>query len=521
MAAWRSMNSPGKQMPELREQPEQITSVDLADVLCSLSLAEDLANGNPEETALRAARLAGQIAEMLQPEHRTASIYTTLLRFLGCTSFASEETAVFFDDHEFKRAFAGVDSTNRIDALKRGYGLGTKARSGTGIKGAARVAGGGKFFQSLVATQCETSSMLAASLGLPDIVCKSLTQIYERFDGLGKPRGLPPEQIELPARIASAAYTFEIYRQRLGIEAAQKEILSRAGTHFDPAVTDALAAVHHTGGSAWDSVTQALEGKSAADIKVVALAFGDFADLKSRYTPLHSRRTAALARAAASVAGMSHDARQQIEIAALLMNTGMCSVSTAVIEKPERLSRPEKDRLESHTLYTERILSCSPALAPFVDLACSHHERTDGTGYHRRRRDLSLAQSILSASDAFVAMSSARAYRSAFTEEQIKATLLDEGRAGRRDLRAVQLVLEAAGLKVRKDRGTLDPSGLSDREIQVLRFLSAGLTNKQIADELLLSARTVQHHTIHIYEKLGVQSRAAAALAGAQRGIIE
>lgn len=507
-------------MAELREQPEQITSVDLADILCSLSLAEDLANGNPDETALRAARLAGQIADLYGFEHKSAAIFTTLLRFLGCTSFASEETAAFFDDQEFKRSFAGIDSSNKMDAVKRGYGLGKKSGR-SGIKAAARVAGGGQFFQNLVSAQCETSSMLAASLGLPQIVCTSLTQIYERFDGHGKPRGLPQAEIEPPARIAALAYTFEIYRQRMGTETALKEIQRRSGTQFDPAVVNALASVQHAGESAWESVTRALAGKAAADFMTAARAFGDFVDLKSRYTPLHSRRTAALARSAASAAGMTQEARQQIEAAALLMNIGMCSVSTAVLEKTGSLSRPEKDRVEMHTLYTERILSGSPALTSFADLAGSHHEKADGSGYHRRIRELGLAQSILSAADAFTAMSSPRAYRPAFTPEQIRDTMMEEARAGRRDLRAVQLVLEAAGLKARKDRGTLDPSGLSEREIQVLRLLSSGLTNKQIASQLALSARTVQHHTIHIYEKLGVQSRAAAALAGAQRGIIE
>src|SRR5207244_4425026 len=52
---------------------------------------------------------------------------------------------------------------------------------------------------------------------------------------------------------------------------------------------------------------------------------------------------------------------------------------------------------------------------------------------------------------------------------------------------------------------------LSSRELQVVERLGAGMTNRQIAEELFLSVRTVDRHTARIYEKLGVNSRAAAA----------
>jgi DNA-binding NarL/FixJ family response regulator len=55
-----------------------------------------------------------------------------------------------------------------------------------------------------------------------------------------------------------------------------------------------------------------------------------------------------------------------------------------------------------------------------------------------------------------------------------------------------------------------DPHGLTPRELQVLRLVTVGRTNKAIAAELVLSERTVDRHVSNIFTKLGVSSRAAA-----------
>ena len=81
--------------------------------------------------------------------------------------------------------------------------------------------------------------------------------------------------------------------------------------------------------------------------------------------------------------------------------------------------------------------------------------------------------------------------------------------------RAVFEELEAAPDLARVDELALtapagNPYGLTDRELEVLRHLSAGATNKAIAAELVLSVRTVDRHVSNIFAKLGVSSRAAA-----------
>ena len=61
-----------------------------------------------------------------------------------------------------------------------------------------------------------------------------------------------------------------------------------------------------------------------------------------------------------------------------------------------------------------------------------------------------------------------------------------------------------------RDAGSSDSGGLTERELQVLRLLAAGESNKAIAAELVLSKRTVDRHVSNIFRKMGVSSRAAA-----------
>jgi len=56
-----------------------------------------------------------------------------------------------------------------------------------------------------------------------------------------------------------------------------------------------------------------------------------------------------------------------------------------------------------------------------------------------------------------------------------------------------------------------NPAGLTDRQVEILRLLGAGLTNAQIARRLLVSVRTVDHHVSAVLQKLGVRTRREAA----------
>jgi DNA-binding NarL/FixJ family response regulator len=78
-------------------------------------------------------------------------------------------------------------------------------------------------------------------------------------------------------------------------------------------------------------------------------------------------------------------------------------------------------------------------------------------------------------------------------------------------------VIEAARLP---RRNAAWPNELTDREVDVLRLCARGLTNGEIADTLVLSARTVQHHLANVYDKTGRRTRAGAAVFAVEHGLL-
>jgi ATP/maltotriose-dependent transcriptional regulator MalT len=63
-------------------------------------------------------------------------------------------------------------------------------------------------------------------------------------------------------------------------------------------------------------------------------------------------------------------------------------------------------------------------------------------------------------------------------------------------------------------------SPISDRELEVLSLIAQGRSNREVAAELFISEATVKTHLLHVYDKLGVNDRAAAVAVGFQRGLL-
>src|SRR5204863_6012379 len=111
-----------------------------------------------------------------------------------------------------------------------------------------------------------------------------------------------------------------------------------------------------------------------------------------------------------------------------------------------------------------------------------------------------------------------RPWRAALTADAAAAELRSMSAAGRLDGEAVERVLAAAGHR-RSARPPL-PAGLTAREAEVLRLLCLGLTTRQVADRLVISAKTADHHVQHIYTKIGASTRSAAALFAIEHGLV-
>ncbi|HEX6238509.1 MAG TPA: HD domain-containing phosphohydrolase [Acidimicrobiales bacterium] len=180
---------------------------------------------------------------------------------------------------------------------------------------------------------------------------------------------------------------------------------------------------------------------------------------------------------------------------------------------PGALTTGEWEQVKLHSYHSERIMSSTPALAPIAQIVGMHHERLDGSGYHRacRSRDIDPAARVLAAADAYQAMTQDRPHRAALAPGEAADELLDEARAGRFDPDVAAAVLDEAGQPRAAPRATR-AGGLSDREIEVLGLVAKGFSNPEIGRALGISRRTAEHHVQHIYTKTGVSTRAAAAL---------
>jgi DNA-binding NarL/FixJ family response regulator len=141
-----------------------------------------------------------------------------------------------------------------------------------------------------------------------------------------------------------------------------------------------------------------------------------------------------------------------------------------------------------------------------------HHERLDGSGYHREAAAgaIPTAARVLAAADAFTAMTQSRPHRRALAAEAAAAELSAEAGRGRLDPEAVAAVRACAGQAAPGRRPT--PGGLTDRQLEVLRLVARGLSNREIARTLVVSPRTAEHHVQDIYARIGVSTRAGAAL---------
>jgi len=138
----------------------------------------------------------------------------------------------------------------------------------------------------------------------------------------------------------------------------------------------------------------------------------------------------------------------------------------------------------------------------------------------RARLAPALAEALhLAAADAYHAMTEPRPHRPALAPEAAAGELRREVRAGLMDGDAAEAVLGAAGHRVRPVRREW-PADLSGREVEVLRLLARGFSNRQVAERLYISPKTVGHHVQHVYQKIGVSTRPAATLFAVQHDLL-
>jgi HD-GYP domain-containing protein (c-di-GMP phosphodiesterase class II) len=380
---------------------------------------------------------------------------------------------------------------------------------------------------------CQVAAAIARRLGLGGDVQQPLLHVFSRWDGKGIPKSARGEQLPLAIRLVHIASIVEVYHRNAGVDAAVGVARDRAGGQFDPRLVEAFTdcAGDLLDGlaedSSWDAVIAAEPGLarplSDDELEVALEAVADFADLKSPWFTGHSRGVARLAAGAARAAGLPEDSVRDVRRAALVHDLGRSGVPNTIWDKPGPLSNAERERVRLHPYYTERMLARPEALAGLAAIAACHHERLDGSGYHRRLPGSALSPEarILAAADSYQAMTEARPHRPALDPEQAAGELRADVRASRLDADAAAEVLAAAGHARTSKRERARPGGLTARELEALVLVARGASSREVGESLGIAEKTARNHTERIYSKLGVSTRAEVSLYAMRHGLVE
>jgi HD-GYP domain-containing protein (c-di-GMP phosphodiesterase class II) len=507
--------------------------VRLAELVAALSLGIDLGFGQPMEHVLRQCLIALRLAERigLDEEARAVIYYTALLVDVGCHTDAHEQAKWFGDDiglksdkydYDFHSVRGAVAGMRRI-----GSGNPPLHRFRIGLEFAIS---GHRDVDDMIAHHAAMARMLGEQLELSGEVLDALGTAYEQWDGRGWPDGLKGEDVPLAARVSQIAEFVEVAYRVGGPKAARELARKRGGKQFDPSLAGLvqaeadmlLAGLDEVG--TWDTVIEAEPALavmlSAERFDAALLAVGNFVDLKSPYTLGHARAVADLAAEAGTRLGLPDDAARTLRRAGLAHGLGRLGISNSIWDKRGSLGAGEWERVRMHPYLTERILRQAESLTPLAAVAVQLRERLDGSGYPRGLSGAAISRSarVLGAADAYQAMREPRPHRPQRSAEDAAVELRAEVKAGRLDGEAVEAVLGAAGHRVARRRA--GPAGLTAREVDVLRLLARGMSNKEIGEVLVITPKTVGNHVEHIYSKIDASTRATASLFAMRHGLL-
>ena len=509
-------------------------SVRAADLVGTLSLATDLAIGVPLEHGLQSTLIAMRLADHLGVDQETASqtYYACLLFYVGCTATAELGADIFGAEDALTRYATPLRFGSRrqmISGMVRAVappGHSPLNRLGQVARAVPKLA---RKLPEVVAINCEVALLLGERLGLPGSVGQVFAHMSERWDGKGEPGLVAGDELSLSMRIVHVARDAAFQMMLGGADFAVDVVKERAGHAFDPGVSASM--VDHAPeilafdeeASLWPTILAAEPNPAVmldnpqSDRAVAAM--GDFTDLISPSLVGHSAGVAELATAAAKILGIDAHRVTDLRRAALIHDIGRVAVPAGVWRKPGTLSPHEWEQVRLHAYHTERIISRSGFLQDLIAIATTHHERVDGSGYHRGSpgQALSPLARLLAAADTYHALTEPRAHRPAFSPQQAGAILAEEVKGGRLDHEAVGAVLEARGERVMPLNR---PAGLTEREIEVVGLLARGLLTKQIAHQLGISAKTADRHVQNAYKKIEVSTRAGATLFAMQHGLV-
>jgi len=203
------------------------------------------------------------------------------------------------------------------------------------------------------------------------------------------------------------------------------ELCTHISRLSDTVIEEALRLRHQLQMAEGSDVQNTLALRDAYFDAVYMLAMAS--EARDQQTGAHLRRIAAYTRAVATALGISGADADDISSAAILHDVGKLHLPDALLQKNGPLSDDERRRVQEHTLAGERMIPDKPAFALARQIARSHHENWDGSGYPDGLQGEAIprAARIVHVADVFDALVSARPYKDAWPTDRAVKYLTD------------------------------------------------------------------------------------------------
>ncbi|WP_186069791.1 HD domain-containing phosphohydrolase [Burkholderia gladioli] len=323
----------------------------------------------------------------------------------------------------------------------------------------------------------------------------------------------PSMSRSIPARaIAALAADLARFSRTEGLASAFDRAAGAGGQSYPRALRQALAGNAPRWRAELEDPLQArlridwTHGSASLSLELLA----ELTDLQQAWLHGHSRRVASAAQLAAAAIGLGMASQQCCYRAGLVHGIGRSAIDGNLWNILGALPVSVREQMRLAPYWSVRALREASFLESEAEVASYVGERLDGAGDYRgcTGAAIPIEGQVLAAAGAWVALQSARPWRGAYCAEQAGAILAHEAGAGR--FRA-DVVDALRGAREESAINTAVSGGLSVRETQVLRAISEGLTNKEVARQLAISPRTVGTHVESIFRKLHCTTRAQAS----------
>ncbi|MGE0201223.1 MAG: HD domain-containing phosphohydrolase [Candidatus Melainabacteria bacterium] len=204
------------------------------------------------------------------------------------------------------------------------------------------------------------------------------------------------------------------------------QVLNKHSGHFDKKDENLLMAIATTAGVAIENASLTQEMKISFDSFVKTLS--STIDARDPITAGHSERVAEYSLLIGGEMKLPGEELESLKYASLLHDIGKIGIKEDILKKDGRLTEREYRHIQKHVEYTHEILKnvyFEHHLRMVPEIAASHHEKVDGSGYHRGLcgQDIHLSGRILAISDVFDAITSRRHYRSRMPFDRVLSVL--------------------------------------------------------------------------------------------------